>query len=283
MYDVAIIGSGLAGISAALTLQLHRKNILWLGHQNLSEKIRKAEKIANYPGLSMISGSDFCETLKNQVQQAGLSITQENVTGVYDGGSHWMLATAASVYEAKSVILTTGVESAKSVEGEEHFLGHGVSYCATCDGFLYKGKTIAVVCTTKDLEHEVEYLATIADKIWLLALYKNPEVKASNVELILDVPQKIDGSKTVEALSCKRNHLPCSGIFILKNAISPAVLVSGLAMDGQHIAVKRDMSTNLRGIYAAGDVTGRPYQYAKAAGEGNVAAHSVISYLNHLE
>ena len=66
MYDVAIIGSGLAGISAALTLQLHRKNILWLGHQNLSEKIRKAEKIANYPGLSMISGSDFCETLKTK-------------------------------------------------------------------------------------------------------------------------------------------------------------------------------------------------------------------------
>ncbi len=279
MYDVIIIGAGAAGVSAALTLKLYNKNILWLGSPMLSEKIRIAEKIQNYPALSCVSGKDFATALKKQIDEAELVITDQTVTGVYAMGSSFTVTTEKENFEGRCVLLATGVESVKSVDGEEAFLGRGVSYCATCDGALYKGKTIAVLCTLKDKEGEVEYLASLAKKVYFIPLYKDVAVKGENIELLRGMPLKIAGNRRVEQLVFKDREIPVDGVFFLKSAIAPSALVGGLKTENGHVVVARDASTNLKGLFAAGDCTGRPYQYAKAVGEGNVAAHSIIEFL----
>lgn len=131
--------------------------------------------------------------------------------------------------------------------------GRGVSYCATCDGDLYRGKTIGVICNAARFEHEVKYLAELAEK------------RADGI-------QCRDGSV-----------IKIDGVFCLRDGISLSTLLPGLALENGHIVVSRQMETNLPGVYAAGDCTGRPYQYAKAVGEGNVAAHSLIRYLAESE
>ncbi|MGN0818249.1 MAG: NAD(P)/FAD-dependent oxidoreductase [Candidatus Coproplasma sp.] len=279
MYDCIIIGTGAAGVSAALTLKARSVNFLWLGNKNLSNKISSAERIKNYPGLSSVSGKELNQAFAAQISESGIEITQARVTGVYATGNAFSVACGSEVYEGKTVILATGVEAVKPIEGEENFLGRGVSYCATCDGFLYRGKKIAVVCTSKGLEEEVEYLASIAAEVYLVALYKQVEVSGENITLIRDMPVAITGGMRAEKLVFKDRELPVDGVFMLKEAVAPSTLVPGLKSENGHVVCDRECVTNLDGLFAAGDCTGRPYQYAKAVGEGNVAAHSVIAYL----
>ena len=287
MIDCIIIGSGVAGISAALTLKANGKTFLLFGSPDLSEKIEKAEMIRNYPGLSAVSGSQFAQALKSQLSDENIEIKNEKVGGVYAMKEKFVVLTNdQTTYESRSVILACGVENIKQIDGEEAFLGRGVSYCATCDGFLYKGKTIAVFCTSKRLEHEIDYLADIAAKVYLIPMYKDVEINRENVEIIRKMPQKIDGTKRVEKITfagvSSQNapkEIAVDGVFMLRDCVSPAVLVGGLQMQDGHVVVDRDMATNLPGCFAAGDCTGRPYQYAKAIGEGNIAAHSASKYV----
>ena len=287
MLDCIIVGSGVAGISAALTLQANGKSFMMFGSDGLSEKIAKAEKIHNYPGLSDVTGEQFVTALKEQLRAAEITIKTEKVAGVYALKDQFSILTQeGNAYESKTVVLACGVESVRQIDGEADYVGRGVSYCATCDGFLYKGKTIAVFCTTKTLEHEIGYLANIAEKVYLIPMYKNVEVAGDNITKILKMPSKISGGMRVNTISFPAppsENLPADiavdGVFMLRECVSPAILVGGLQTENGHVVVGRDMSTNLKGCFAAGDCTGRPYQYAKAVGEGNIAAHSVSEYL----
>ncbi len=288
MVDCIIIGSGVAGISAALTLQSNGKSFFLFGNKNLSEKIEKAENIHNYPGLSDISGRQFCEVLKRQLDDAKIEVKTGKVGGVYALNDKFIITTQdGNTYESKTVILATGVESIRQIEGETEFVGRGVSYCATCDGFLYKGKTIAVVCTTKRLEHEIAHLAGFAKKLYVIPMYKGAQAEGENIEKIIKMPKQIKGNKWVQSIvfdapvtAEKIMEIPVDGVFMLREAVVPSVLVGGLEEKDGHIAVTRTMQTNLKGCFAAGDCTGRPYQYAKAVGEGNIAAHAVTEYLH---
>lgn len=291
MVDCLIIGSGVAGISAALTLQANGKSFLLFGSSSLSEKISKAEWIRNYPGLSNVTGEAFCTALQAQLNEAKITVTEEKVMGMYALKEKFGVATqSGNYYEGRTVILACGVEAIKTVDGETEFAGRGVSYCATCDGFLYKDKTIAVLCTSKRLEHEIEYLSDFAKKVYLIAMYKDVEILRENVQVIRKMPVKIDGKMRVEKVMFSAapaegmdKDLLVDGVFMLRESVSPAVLMSDLEMQDGHVVVARDMQTNLQGCYAAGDCTGRPYQYAKAVGEGNVAAHAVSAFVNALK
>lgn len=287
MTDCIIVGSGTAGVSAALTLKANAKNFMLFGSPDLSEKIVKAERIRNYPGLSNISGKEFANALKTQLKQAEIEVCNERVTGVYALKDKFSVLTEkGNTYESKTVILACGVESVKQIDGETEFSGRGVSYCATCDGFLYKGKTIGIVCTSKRLEHEIGYLADFANKVYLVPMYKDVAISRGNITVIKKMPKKIDGKLRVDKLVFATPpaedipaEVPVDGVFMLRESVSPAILVGGLQQENGHVVVERDMSTNLKGCFAAGDCTGRPYQYAKAVGEGNIAAHAVSEYL----
>ena len=279
-YDCAIIGTGPAGLAAALTLKALNKNFIWFGSQQMSEKIRKAELISNFPGLCNVSGEKMAAAFRNQVESLQIVITQKTVTGVYHMGKYYGLLCDQEMFEATTVILATGVEAVKPIEGELELLGRGVSYCATCDGMLYRGKTIALVSTSAEFEHEVQFLSNLAEKVYFIPMYRNPAVNGENIEIIRKMPKAVIGLRKVEALDMGGEELPIDGVFFLKSAVSPSALVMGLEVDNGHVVVDRQCATNLPGCFAAGDCTGRPYQYIKAAGEGNVAAHSVVRFLN---
>jgi len=280
MYDCIIIGSGPAGLSAALNLKIYNKDFVWFGSRKLSDKVLKAEKVMNYPGLPGMTGQELFELFSAHIEVAQLEITEKTVTMASYTGSGYMVLADNEVYESKSLIICAGVVGAKELKGEDEFLGRGVSYCATCDGMFYKGKTIAVISNDPRFEHEVEYLADMAEKLYFFPVYKNAGVERENVEVLSDLPVEIRGGMKVGSLVLRSGaELALDGVFCLRNAIAPAKLLPQLETDGAHIVVDRECRTNLPGCFAAGDCTGRPYQYTKAVGEGNVAAHSCISFL----
>lgn len=279
MYDCIIIGTGPGGLSAALNLKTHRKDFVWFGSKTLSDKVVKAECITNYPGFPEISGEELFSRFDEHIRHAGLEIKEKTVTNVMHDGEHFMALADNEIYEAKTVILAMGVMAAKMLGGEEDFLGRGVSYCATCDGMFYKGKKIAVICNAPKFEHEVEYLADLASEVLYFPSFTST-VERENVTVRKDAPVSVSGEERVTAITLRSGATETvDGVFCLRNAIAPSTLVPGLAIENGHIAVDRQMETNLPGCFAAGDCTGRPYQYTKAVGEGNVAAHSVVAYL----
>jgi thioredoxin reductase (NADPH) len=281
MYDVAIIGSGPAGMSAALNLKLHGKSIIWFGSKELSTKVQKSEKIANYPGVPMVSGNELNRIFAGQIKEAGLEITDQIITNIMPLGNGFSLLGANEIFEAKTVLLAIGASGGKGFPGEDKLLGRGVSYCATCDGFLYKGKTIAVYCGAPKYEHEVEYLAELADKVYLFAPYKDCKISLSKVQRPNKPMAEILGEDKVRSAKLTDgSEIEVDGIFILRDSVAPSNLMSGIELDGVHIEVDGKMQTNIPGCFAAGDCTGRPYQIATAVGEGNAAAHSIIEYLS---
>lgn len=277
MKDLLIVGSGPAGISAALTAAARGLDVLWFGSRELSPKIAQAPEIANYPGLCRVTGRDFQKALQEQIEAMGLELREERIDSLFPMGDYFAACVNETMYEAKTVVLAVGVSATGAVPGELEYVGQGVSYCATCDGALYRGKTIAVVSTHPAFEEEVDFLAGLAAKVYLSRSYAGSDL--SNAECVPTFPRGIrrEGGKLLVAYADGERAV--DGIFFLKDSVSPAVLMQGLAMDGAHVAVNRDLETNLPGCFAAGDCTGRPYQYAKAVGEGNVAVHTAIRYL----
>lgn len=280
IYDAAIVGAGPAGLSAALNLKLHNKSILWFGSREMSTKVGRSERIANYPGVPKVSGEELNRRFLEQADEMGLELTDRMVTLITPAGKSFMLLADNEIFEARTVILCAGTAQAKGFPGEEELLGRGVSYCATCDGFLYKGRTIAVYCGARRFEHEVADLAAIAAEVHLYTPYSDPEMDLPNVRRLPAPIKAVRGEMRVSGLElADGSTLPVDGIFILRSAIAPTTLLRGLEMDGPHVVVNRRQETNVPGFFAAGDCTGRPYQITKAAGEGNVAAHSVLEYL----
>ncbi|MBQ8626542.1 MAG: NAD(P)/FAD-dependent oxidoreductase [Agathobacter sp.] len=279
-YDCIIIGSGPAGLSAAINLKTYNKNFLWFGNANLSEKVEKAEKVNNYPGLYGVSGKELAEAFLKHKEAMGIDITDKIVSSIYDMDGYYNVMAENQFYETDTIILAMGVVAASQYKGETEFVGRGVSYCATCDGALYKGKKIAVIATSKRFEHEVKFLAELAEQVYLFPFYKDCEITGDNITFVKTAPKEITGGFRVERLELANGDvLEMDGIFIMRSSIAPTTLLTGLQMEDGHIAVNRKQETNLSGVYAIGDCTGKPYQYAKAVGEGNVAAHSVIEYL----
>ena len=280
MYNCIIIGTGPAGLSAALNLKTYKKSFVWFGSKSLSDKVRKAEKITNYPGFPELTGQELFAHFEDHIQSAGLEITEKTVTNVMSAGNYYMVLADNEIYEAKTLILAMGVMTAKLLKGEDELLGRGVSYCATCDGMFYKDKEIAVLCNDPKYEHEVEYLADLAAKVTYFPLFFDSQVKKENVTISKDFPVEVNGIDRVTGLTLKSGEiLSVDGVFCLRNAIALSKLIPELEIENGHIVVDRAQKTNLPGCFAAGDCTGRPYQYTKAVGEGNVAAHSCISYL----
>ena len=284
LYDVAILGTGPAGVSAAITLKIRNKSIILLGSRNLTDKMGKAHEIQNYPGLPAVKGDELQSAFKKHLDSLCIEITEDQVTACYALGDKFsMTAKSGKTYSAKSVIIATGVSFGKAYEGEEQFLGRGVSYCATCDAPLYKGKKVAVIAQTEKEEEEAKFLAEVCEKVSYIPLYKKEEFEFSGngkIEIIKDVPLSFQGRMKAEKLVMKNGEVEADGFFILRDSISPKQLVPGLELDGNHIAVNRKMETNIKGCFACGDITGLPYQYVKSAGEGNVAALSAVAYLS---
>lgn len=282
-YDIAIIGSGPAGLSAAINAKIRNKKILFFGYKDLSNKIVKAPKINNYLGFHDITGLELKDKFKEHIDSLGIEITYERVNTVYSMGDYFALMVNEKMYEAKTVILATGMEFSKPFQGESELLGKGVGYCATCDAPLYKGKIVTVVGYNVEAEEEANYVSEISSKLYYVPTYKGEYKLNKNIEVVQDKVVRVLGEDFVEGLELRNSTIKTDAVFILKDSISPGQLVPGLNMLEAHIAVDRNMKTNLEGLFAAGDCTGKPYQYIKAAGEGLVAAQNAVSFIDNLK
>ena len=278
-YDIAIIGTGPAGVSAALTAKNRNKSILLLGSRQMSEKVAKAHEIRNYPGLPFVKGEEMAAAFRDQLERMEIPVTEKRIGAVYAMGGYFALQAGEEMLEAKTVILATGVVSAKTLPGEEALLGRGVSYCATCDAPLYRGRTAAVIGYSPREEAEAAFLSGVCSRVTYFPMYPEKTDLPEKVEVIREKPAEIRKAESGLIVQTAEGEYPADGVFVLREAVAPAQLVPGLETDGAHVKVNRKMETNLPGVFACGDLTGTPYQYVKAAGEGNVAAISAAAYL----
>ena len=279
-YDIAIVGSGPAGVSAALNAKIRNKSFVIFGSNELSNKLVKAHEINNYLGFYGKSGKEIQEAFSNHLKSMDIQITEEKINNIYAMGDYFALMVNDKIYEATSVILATGIQYGKLFPGEEKLLGKGVGYCATCDAPLYKNRVVTIIAYSKKEEEEANFIATLASKVYYVPMYKEAVEVDSSIEIVKDTPVEIIGEDKVEKLILKTREITTDGLFILRDSISPGQLVPGLKIVDNHVEVDRQMQTNLKGCFAAGDIVGRPYQYIKSAGEGNVAALSAVSYVD---
>lgn len=282
-YDIAIIGTGPAGLEAAITAKVRNKSIVLFGSRQLSNKMQVVDHpIKNYLGLPEATGKEMAQAFNRQLDVLGIEITEKKVTTVYAMGDFFTLQLSDnSMVEAEAVILASGVVAGKPYPGEEQFLGRGVSYCATCDAPLYKGKVVACIGGSKEEEAEADFLGGVCQKVYYFPLYKDkPTFTHDNVEVIHERPVEMMGGMKIQTLKTNQNTYDVDCVFILRAAQFPGQLVPGLEIEGNAVKVDLQMKTNLPGLFAAGDIAGQPYQYIKAAGQGNVAALSAVNYLD---
>lgn len=314
-YDIAIIGTGPAGISAAITATIRNKKIILFGSRELSDKIRKAHLIQNYPGFPECSGEDLCNAFAAHLEKMGIEITEEKINAVYPMGETFALQTMKNeMHQARSVILACGMVQGKLLPGEEELVGRGVSYCATCDAPLYRGRSVAVIGYSPEAEEEVNFLSEVTSEVLYFPVYRDEPNVSESVKVVRQIPQAILNKEAAEeafslaqadpakssakdlaagealsvdalkqgqlAVQTTKGTFPADGIFVLRSSVPAGQLIPGVEMDGEHVKVNLQMETSVPGCFACGDITGRPYQYVKAAGQGNVAVLSAVSYLD---
>ena len=283
-YDTIVLGTGPAGLSAAITLKLRNKSVLVIGNTDVSEKVYKAQEINNYLGIPGIKGDQLAKIFLGHAKSLDIEMVNNHVYAVYAMGRHFSVQSAENeAYEAKTVVVATGVSFGKAYPGELEFLGRGVSYCATCDAPLYRDKRVVIIGASANEEAEADFMSEICSEVIYIPLYKDTVNVSKKVNVVYDTPVEITGQLKADRLILKNRELQADGFFILRESVPPAQLIPGLRMNGNHIGVDSGMRTNIAGCFACGDVVGTPYQYIKAAGEGNVAAISVIEYLSKLK
>ena len=276
-YDIAVIGTGPAGVSAA---KVRGKKLILFGSRHLSDKVEKAHSILNYPGLPNVSGAELANAYRMQLDSLDIPITEKQVTAVYAMGDYFAIQTPDDMVESTAVILAAGVVTSKALPGEDAFLGRGVSYCATCDAHFYRGKTVAVLGYSEQACREADFLAETCEKVLYFPAAPHEVQVNGRVEVVREKPAAILGDRQARTLETKSGkRFDVDGIFVLRASVAPDKLVPGLAVEDNHIRVDLQMRTNLPGCFACGDAVGPPYQYIKAAGQGNVAALSAVAYL----
>ena len=266
-YDIIVIGSGPAGLSAALTARARNKTVLVVGNRWQDSPLARAERVDNYLGLPKQSGADLLETFHAHAKEAGVACLEGRALSALPWNG-FQVSVGSQVLSTGALILAPGVVRQKKFPGEAEYLGRGVSYCATCDGMLYRGKAVAVLGYSDSARQEAEFLERIGCRV---TYFDRPRTC------------EIHGEETVRSVTCDGQSTDVDCVFILRPALAPTDLFPGLETEKGFVAVDRRMATNLPGLFAAGDCTGGPLQAAKAAGEGLIAGQSAAAYVADLE
>ena len=268
MFDIAVIGAGPAAYSAALNARKREKSVVVIG-QNTGW-LTHAERIDNYAGMPGVSGQEMLSVMRDQAKAMGAELRSGVVHQVINMGQSFALSLGADFVEAKKIILCTGAKQPSLLPGEEKLLGRGVSYCGTCDGMLYRGKSVAVIGEGPEAVGEANFLMNLCAKV---TYFGAPDAALdSRIAVREEAVEAITGDMRAEGLIINGEVNPFDGVFIFREAMALSSLLPGIEMDGAFIRVDRQMRTSLPGVFAAGDCTGLPLQVAKAVGEGCIAA-----------
>ena len=266
--DILVIGGGPAGLSAAVNARARGRSVLVVSNPLEENPLWPAERVNNYPGLPGVSGAELLRTLHQHAQRAGAEFLTGRVLSSVRMPDAWYVSVGTDMYNAKAVILAAGVARGKKFPGEAEFLGRGVSYCATCDGMLYREKAVAVLGYSDSARQEAEFLERIGCRVTYFDRPRSCEIQ---------------GDDRVRSVTCDGRTAEVDCVFILRPTLAPTDLFPGLAVEKGYVAVDRRMATNLPGLFAAGDCTGGPLQAVKAAGEGLIAGQSAAAYVSDLE
>ena len=264
-YDAAVIGAGPAGLSAALNLRARGKTVLVIGNPPEENPLWKAENVDNHLGMPARTGAQLLEEFRAHAAAAGAEFMTGKALSAARYGDTWYVSVGTDVVEASAVVLAAGVVRARKFPGEAAYLGRGVSYCATCDGMLYRGRSVAVLGYSETARHEAEFLKSIGCAVTYIHRPRKCEIR---------------GGDTVESVVCDGEEIAAEGVFILRPAMAPADLFPGLALEDGYVTADRQMRTNLPGVFAAGDCTGAPLQVSKAVGEGMIAGQSAAKWID---
>lgn len=280
MIDIAIIGKGPAGWSCAITARMRGLSVLVVAPQHNTSWLARTEHIDNYPGLPETSGKALLTSFEHQAIAMGAEYRAGLVRQILPTDGGFMLLIESDVVEAKTIVLAMGAARPALLPGEEALVGMGVSYCATCDGMLYRGKRIAALSASEEGTEESHFLAGVVGSMDYFPLKPHKtDGLPKNVKVIAEQPQSLARTPEGITVQTKAETRTYDGVFIFRNAVSLSMLLSDLATEGSFIPVDRGMHTNVSGVFAAGDCTGRPLQVAKAVGEGNIAAISAAEYI----
>lgn len=280
MYDCIIVGGGPAALSAAVNLKARNKDFIIFAGNEKELPLEKSHWVNNYLGMPDVTGKEMMDGFRAHAIKEGAEIRKEKVYNILSMGDYYVVSNGVDFFETKTIIIAIGQSRGSYYEGELQYLGSGVGYCATCDGPLYKGKTVIIISENKEGEEEANFMSEICKKVYYLKGYKGDSHLVENVELIEGKPLKIEGKNgKAEKLVTENGEIAADGIFIIRNVIPVDRLLEGLETSGGHILVDRNGATSLQGVYACGDCTGKPYQVAKAVGEGNIAALAIATYL----
>ena len=284
LYDVIIIGSGPAGISASLYTK--RAGLETLIVSKEIGTLDKVEKIENYYGTPNISGKEIQKIGEKQAKNLNIEIKSEEVMQI-DYGRNFIVKTLNYEYEAKTIIIATGSNrKVANIKGIKEFEGKGISYCTTCDGFFYKDKDVAVLGNKEYALHEAQNLLPIAKSVTMLTNGEQPvEKRTEGIEIEENKIQEFRGTNSIEEIEFEDNTTKkIDGVFIALGTASSSDLARklGVVLDEKNnIKVDSKMETNIKGVYACGDCTGGILQISKAVYEGMVAGMSAIQFIKN--
>lgn len=291
-FDCVIIGAGVAGMTSALYLKRAGINVLIIEKNYVGGQINKTYTIQNYPGFLEIDGPTLALAIEEQIKKLEVPIIYEEVLDIINNQPYKQVVTNKKKINTKSVIIATGKQERKlGLEGEKELAGHGISYCATCDGAFFKDQTVAVVGSGNTAMEDVIYLSNICSKVYLInrsdsfkkadQILYNQVSNKNNVEILLTrVIDKlvVDDGKLVEIDLSDKTKLKVNGLFVAIGSIPNLNFISNIDLETEngYIVVDNNMKTSVDSIYACGDIIKKDlYQIVTAASDGAIAANSV--------
>ncbi len=296
-YDFIIIGGGPAGLTAAIYAVRRNLKTLVIEKGLFGGQMNLTLEIGNWPGYDSISGSELSEKMRAHAEKLNVEFLQEEATKLSLKDETKTVEAGGRKYECKTLLIATGGEHRKlGAKGEAEFAGRGVSYCATCDGPFFRGKTVVVVGGGNAAVEDALYLAGLARKVYLV--HRRSQLRAEetrqkelgrrNVELVLEATvEEISGSHLVDKVRLNQKgrsvELHVDGVFISVGTEPNSKLSAEAGVEADEkgfIKVNGSQETNIPGVYAAGDVTGGALQIATAVGGGCVAALRAYDYIN---
>lgn len=285
-FDCIIIGAGIAGLTAAIYLKRAGKNVVIIEKSMPGGQILKTNSIKNYPGFIEIDGFGLIRRVLDQTDNLNIKIIKEEVLEI----NNLEVKTNKNTYQTKNIILATGRKPRiLGLENEEELIGKGISFCASCDGNLYKNENVAVVGGGNTAFEDAIYLSNICKNVTLI--HRNNNYRAEEY-LIEELKQKANvtfaPNEKVEKLNTKdgflesietnNNTYKIKGLFVAIGQVPSIIKIDSLNQENGYIIVNEKMETNIKGIYACGDCIKKDvYQLTTAAAEGTIASFSIIS------